>query len=96
MLAVTLFEATISFLIIRNGNKCFSFGTPGYRKIPNYLPEGIFDKLKELLKLRSENDFELHVKEVEKRGTCMDVEKSGILCQVLIILYFKFSPKYAE
>ena len=46
----------------------FSIGTHGYWKIPNYLAEGVIDTLKKLLRLRSQDDMEFHVKEVEKRG----------------------------
>ena len=36
-----------------------------------------FDRLIELLKLRTENDIELDVDEVEKRGTRIEKENSG-------------------
>ena len=34
-------------------------------------------KLKEMLEFRSQNDIEFHVKEFEKRGTRIEIEKSG-------------------
>ena len=58
-------------------NISFSIGTPGYWGIPNYLPDGVFDRLKEFMELRSENDIELYVKDVEKRGARMEIENSG-------------------
>ena len=35
-----------------------------------------FNKLKKLLELRSQNDIELHVKEIEKRGTRIEIKNS--------------------
>ena len=35
------------------------------------------NRLPKLLDLRSQNDIELHVKEVEKRGNRIETEKSG-------------------
>ena len=49
-------------------NNCFAISIPGRWRIPNYLPEGIIVKLKNLLKLSSQNDIELHVEEVTKKG----------------------------
>ena len=40
---------------------------PGHWRIFNYLEDGFFDKLIGLLKHRSRNDIELHVKEVRKK-----------------------------
>ena len=67
LLAVTSSEATNSVFNKTHENFSFANGTRGYCRIPNYLSEGIIDRLKELLKLRSENVFELHFKEVEKK-----------------------------
>ena len=39
--------------------------------------KNVFHKLNKLLVLRSENDIELHVKEVEKTGTRIKNENSG-------------------
>ena len=77
LLAVISFEASTSLLNRTDENTSFSIGKPGYWKIPNYLPYGTIDKLKELLKLRSANDIELHVKEVQRRGTRIEIENSG-------------------
>ena len=68
LLAVTPFEATNSVFNITHRNNSFSISMPGRWRIPNYLPERNFDKLKDILKLRSENDFDLYVEEVIKRG----------------------------
>ena len=46
----------------------------------NWTPEHgeeTFDWLSKFLKLWSENDIELHVKEVEKRGTRIEIKNSG-------------------
>ena len=68
LLAVTSFKATNSVFIIASENNSFSISIPGRWRIPNFLPEGIIDKLNDLLELRSENGIELHVEEVKKRG----------------------------
>ena len=36
--------------------------------IPNYLEDKIIDELKNLQKLKSENDIEFHVQKIRKRG----------------------------
>ena len=77
LLAVTNFEATnaVSYYII-DKNKTFSFSTPSY-----WTPQGDEDfnnKLNKLLEIRSEIDIELHVKELEKRGTRTKTENSGL------------------
>ena len=41
---------------------------PTFWRIPNYLEDNKIDKLKNLLKPKSESDNELHVQEVRKRG----------------------------
>ena len=66
LLAVTSFEANNSVFNTTDENNSFSINIPGCWRIPNFLPEGIIDKLKELLKLRSENDIDLHVAEIRK------------------------------
>ena len=68
LLAVTSFEAENSVFNITDKNNSYSFSIPGRRRIPDYLPERIFDKLKDLLKLRSQNDIELHDEEIKQRG----------------------------
>ena len=64
-LAVTSFEAHNSVFIITDENKSFSISILGRWRISDSLIERINDKLKILLKLSSQNDIELHVKEVE-------------------------------
>ena len=68
LLAVTSSEATNSVFNTTDENHSFSISVPGRWRLPNILPGGIIDELKGLLKFRSENDIELHVKEVRKRG----------------------------
>ena len=65
---MTSFEAMNSVFNVSHENKSFSIGIPGRWRILNYLEVGIIDKLKDLLKHRSANHFELHVKEVKKGG----------------------------
>ena len=57
-------ECTNSVLNITNENNSFSVIIPGHYQ--NKSDEKTIDELKKLLKLRS---LELHVKEVQKRGT---------------------------
>ena len=67
LLAITSFEATNSVFYITYENNSFSFSTPR-----NWSHAGngeIIDQLNEILQLRSENDIELDVREVEKRST---------------------------
>ena len=64
LLGVTSFAATNSVFKIT-----FSFSIPGRWRTPVYLPEGIIDKLKNLLKLTSEKDIDLHVKEKKEAIT---------------------------
>ena len=57
-----------------NENKSFSISTPSY-----WTPESgeeLIYKLNIILELRSQNDIELHVREVEKRGTRIEIENS--------------------
>ena len=71
-------EATFFVFEITDEGNSLSIGTHGYWRIPNSLPQGIiFDKLKVLLELRSQNDIELHVKEVEKKGIRIVLKNSG-------------------
>ena len=66
LLAVTSFEATDSVFNITDENNGFPITTTGH-----WIPAGseeVVDKLKKLLELISENDVQLHAKEVEKRG----------------------------
>ena len=72
---MTSFEATKSVFNTTDENNSFSILTPG-----QWSPEDgeeLNKKLKELLELRSENNIELDVKEVKKRGTRIEIENSG-------------------
>ena len=68
LLAVTFFDPTNSLFDITDENNSFSVSIPGRWRIPIYLPDGIIDKLKELVKLKSEIGIDLHVEAVRKRG----------------------------
>ena len=78
LLAVLSFEATNSVFKITDENNSFSISIPGWWRIPTSLPAGINDKLTDLLKLRSENDIELHVEEVKKRRNQILMEDKKI------------------
>ena len=69
LLAVTSFGGTNSVCNVNDANNSFSIGSPNYCRIPNFLPDGNLDRLKERLQLRSQNDIKLHVQEVEKKGS---------------------------
>ena len=68
LLAVTGFEATNSVFNIANKKNSFPFSIPGRWRIPNYLEDRSNNKLKNLLKLRSQNNIELQGKEARKKG----------------------------
>ena len=68
LLAVSSLEATNSVFNITIENNNISFSIPGRWRFPNYLEHGFIDKLRNLLKLRSQNDIKLHVGQVKKRG----------------------------
>ena len=63
------FECTNSVVIITNENNSFSISIPGRWVISNYLEDNIIDKLKNIPKLKSEIDIDLHVEEVRKRNS---------------------------
>ena len=67
LLAISLFEATNCDFYITYENNSFSISTPTHWNSDD--GEQLINKLNNLLEPRSENDIELHVKEVEKRGT---------------------------
>ena len=49
----------------------FQFGIPGSWRAPNYLEDDIIDKLKNLLKLKSQSKIEFHLQlnvHLRKRG----------------------------
>ena len=62
LLAVTSFEATNS-VFSKSDENSFSKTTTVH-----WIPEGSEEIVDKLLELRSQEDIELHVKEVEKRG----------------------------
>ena len=88
LLAVTSFEATNSVSNITQEINSFSISIPRRWRISIYLSVVIIDKLRDLLKLRSENDIELHVEEVKKRGNkiIMGDENISYLTMMLIKL----------
>ena len=70
ILTVTSFDATNFMMKKKSSNT-----TPRH-----WTPEGggeNFSNLVKLIELRSETAFEIHVKEVEQRGTQIDIESSG-------------------
>ena len=48
-------------------NRSFSISKSSRWRLPKFLPDGIIDKLKELLKVTTQNDIELHVEKIRKR-----------------------------
>ena len=69
LLGVIFSECANSIFNITNENNSFSIIIPGRWRLPKFLEDGIIDKLKDLLKVRSQNDIELHVEEIRNRGT---------------------------
>ena len=69
---MTSFDRSSVFNTTDENNR-FSISIPGCWRIPNILPEGIIDKLKDFLRLRSENDIDLHVAEVKKGGNQISI-----------------------
>ena len=72
IMGVTSFECRISVFDITDENDIFSISIPDH-----WNSEELITKLNKLLELRSENDIEVYVKEVEKRGTRIEIENSG-------------------
>ena len=66
LLAVTSFEATNSVFNTTNDSKNFLISISGHRTSAD--GEELIDKLKKLLEVRSENDIELHVKELGQKA----------------------------
>ena len=60
-LVETSFAATNSFFNITDENINFSISTPSC-----WIPKGLINKPNEILELRSQNDIELHLEEVEE------------------------------
>ena len=72
---MTSFEATNSLFDITDENESFRITTPGHWNSED--AEELINKLNKILELRSQNDDELNVKEVEKSGTRIKIENSG-------------------
>ena len=73
--AESSFETTNFVFNIPDENNGYSIRTAGH-----FILEGRkenVDKLNEILELRSQNDFDLHVKEVGERGTRIELEQNG-------------------
>ena len=75
LLAVTSFDTMNSIFKITNEDNSFSVSIPGYWNSEE--GEELFNELLKLLELRSENDIELQVRDVEKRGTRLEIESGG-------------------
>ena len=69
LLAVTSFEATNSVFSITDENNSFSITTPGHRN--SEWAEKTIDELNKLLELRFENDIDLHVEQVRRKGVSL-------------------------
>ena len=65
-IAATSFEATNFVFKITDDNNSPLISIPGQWRNPNYLEEGIIDKLKSKMNFISQNDIELQVQEVRK------------------------------
>ena len=89
LLAVNSFEAINSVFIIIYENSRFSISTPKFWN-PNGGKE-LVNKLNNLVDLRPQNDIELQVEEVEKRGSRIEVENSGLNLASLIVLRVIYS-----
>ena len=75
LLAVTSLDCTNSVFNITVENNSFSISTPARWNSED--SEELINKLNKLLELKSENDIDLHVKGVEKRGTRIEIENSS-------------------
>ena len=72
---MTRFITTNSVFINTNDKNSFSITIPG--RWDSKSAEKINYELSKIKELRSENDIELHVKEVKKRGTRTEIKNSG-------------------
>ena len=66
LLAVSSFECKNSVFNITNENNSFSIFIPGHYQTES--AEKAIDNLNKLLELRSQNDIDLHVEQVRKKG----------------------------
>ena len=77
LLAVTSFECINSVFNITNENISFSISTRGHWNSED--GEDLIYKLNKLLELRSENDKELHVEEVQKKRNQIRIRENDYL-----------------
>ena len=75
LFAVNSSGATSTVFKLTDEKNSFSISTPSFWTLE--CGEDLNNKLNKLLELISQNDFELHGKEVEKRGTRIQIENSG-------------------
>ena len=75
LLGVTSFETTNSVFNITDENNSFAISTSAHWNSEDGAQ--LFYKINKLLELKSENDIQLHAKEVEKRGARIEIENSG-------------------
>ena len=68
LLAVSPFQSTNSVFDITDENKGFSISIIGRWRFLDYLKDEIIDKLRNLLKFRSQNVIELQLEEVRKKS----------------------------
>ena len=75
LLAVTCFETTsFVFNITDENNSCWIIALGRWN---SEVGGELINKLHKSLEVRSKNDFELHVKKVEKSGTRKKIQSSG-------------------
>ena len=73
LLGVTSFDATNSVFNITDENNSFSVSTPGHWSFR--VDTETINKLQNLLELRSQNNFKLHVKENKTRGNQIKIRR---------------------
>ena len=66
LLAVSSFEYTNSVFNLTNENKCFPITIPGHWNSES--AERTFDEINKLLDFRYQNNIDLHVNQVRKKG----------------------------
>ena len=93
-IAVSALETTKSVFNIIDENNSFSISIPGHWNSKD--GEELINRLIKLVELRSENDIELHVKEVEKRGIRLEIENSVYKLTELIIWKVKYLQNWKE
>ena len=74
LLAVTSFETTKSVFIVTDENNSVLISKPIHWN--SEAGEEFINKLNKLLQLRSENDIDLHVNEIGKRPTQIEIENN--------------------